>query len=854
MPEPADRLPHLLVLDRVDDADFHGTGGGNPKIRLVERRAHGQTILAEARAALEPDDERRALFSRDELQALGTFITLEGDQALYPLKVESLERHTRHQKTPKLPQWLLMSVQPATEETPERAVVWVADAYRQRFLQLFEDYLDDAKRAKVVDAEGRATRTGTPANRALVANIATIRKTVLRDLWQSDGEPQTSGRWWWELWLEPTDNALTQLRAFAQTYSLGLLERSMVLGNRLVVWVEATWADLELLPFTSVPLAEVRRPSFIDTIEDLSAVEQDEYVDDLASRVVPAPSDAPAVCHLDTGAARTHRLLEASLDPGDLYDVIGQSGFDVVGHGTKMAGLALYGPLDGILTGTGPVALSHRLESVRVLPNPGEPPTAPRDYGTVTVQAVTVPEATARRQRVFCMPVSTAPDRPGEPTLWSATIDALAVGTDVVRDGAQLRLLSQPDPDAARLVVVSAGNVQHYVADHLAESDTTTIDDPGQAWNALTVGAYTDLVQTPAHPDYRGWTAVAPAGEMSPHSRTSLLYGTKWPLKPDICMEGGNVLTDGVSMFETAHPVASLRTVGHHNDLALTHANATSAASAQAARLAAMAMARYPGYWPETIRGLLSHGAEWTPAMRAAIDRENQAGGKKRQFLMLRRYGWGVPTEASVLSSSRQAVTLVTQDEFVPFEGEKYAMRHFRLHSLPWPAETLAAIDTGDVRLRITLSYFVEPSPSRRGWRQRYTYASHGLRFDLQTPTESTTDFVNRVGRAASDDEAGVTSRSSGSKRWLVGTDQRNVGSLHQDIWEGSGQELASCGSIAVYPVGGWWKRNSHKDRLDLPVRYALLVSLVTREQGVDLYTPIANELRVPIINEIVTG
>lgn len=851
LPEPERRLPHLLVPNHVSDADFRRTGGGNPKVRPVERRAHGQAILEQAKQALSETDERRALFSRDELQALGTFITLEGYEALYPLKVDSLERWTQHRRTPKLPEWLLMSVQPAGEDTPERAVVWVADAYRQRFLQLFEDYLDDAKRGKKVDAHGNEARTGNPANRALVANIATIRGTVLHDLWQSAGEPQTSGPCWWELWLEPADDALRRLGAFAQAYSLSLLEQTIVLGNRLVAWINATWADLELMPFTSIPLAEVRRPSFIDTIEDLPAAEQDEYVDDTASRIAPAPYGAPAVCHLDTGVARTHRLLEASLDPVDLHDVIGQSGFDVRGHGTKMAGLALFGPLDGALAGTGPITLSHRLESVRVLPNPGELETAPRDYGTVTVQGVTLPESTGVRRRAYCMPVSTAPDLPGQPTLWSATIDALAVGTDVVREGAQLRLLSQPDPAAARLVVLSAGNVQNYRADHLDESDTSIIDDPGQAWNALTVGAYTDLVQIPTHPDYRGWRAVAPSGELSPFSRTSLDYAPKWPLKPDICLEGGNVLTDGGSLFETEHPIASLRTTGHHSDLALTHANATSAAAAQAARLAALAMSRYPGYWPEAVRGLLTHVAEWTPAMRAAFD-ERSAAGKRAQFRILRRYGWGVPTEAAVLASTHQAVTLVAQDEFVPFEGEQYAMRRFRLHQLPWPVDVLAAIGAGDVRLRVTLSYFVEPSPSRRGWRQRHTYKSHGLRFELQAPTESTAEFVRRVGHAASADESGLTSRSSGSNRWLVGTDQRNVGSLHQDVWEGSGQELASCASIAVYPVGGWWKRNARKDRLDLPVRYALLVSLATREQGVDLYTPIANELRIPIINEIV--
>ena len=851
LPELVDGLPHLVVFDHADDAAFHRPGGGNPNIRPVEWRAHGRAILRQTESALGLGDEQRASFSNDELRALGTFITLEGEDATYPLKLDSLERRSTHRTSPRRPEWLLMSVRPATDEAPERAIVWVADTYRAKFLQLFEDYLDDTKRTRRGNPEHWDTPDGNPRNRELVANIARIRSTVLADLWQSDGTPATYGRNWWELWLEPTESALADLRRFAQAYSLRIIDQTLILNNRLVAWVEATWADLELLPFTKVPLAEVRRPEFIDTIEDLTPGEQSEYVDDLAARVVPARASAPAVCHLDTGVARTHRLLARSLDPTDLHDVIGQSGFDVQGHGTKMAGLALYGALDGLLVGTGPVVLTHRLESVRVLPNPGEPLTQPRDYGTVTIQAVATPEATVRRPRVFCMPVSTPPDSPGQPTLWSTSVDALAVGTDVVRDGAQLRLLSKPAPEAARLVIISAGNVQNYVLDHLAESDTSTIDDPGQAWNALTVGAYTDLVQTPSHPDYLGWRSLAPAGELSPHSRTSLAYGAKWPLKPDICMEGGNVLTDGGSMFETAHPVVSLLTTDMRNDLSLTHAQATSAATAQASRLAALAMARYPDYWPETIRGLLVHAAEWTPVMRASID---AAASKKSQLLMLRRYGWGVPTEASVLSSTRQAVTLVTQDDFVPFEGLEYAMRRFRLHSLPWPADVLSEIGAGDVTLRVTLSYFIEPSPSRRGWRQRYSYASHNLRFDLQAPTETVSDFVARVNRDAADDEAGAPRRFSGSDRWLVGSSQRNIGALHQDIWDGSGQDLAASRSIAVYPVGGWWKRNARKDRLDLPVRYALIVSLKTREQGVDLYTPIANELRVPIINEITTS
>jgi hypothetical protein len=338
---------------------------------------------------------------------------------------------------------------------------------------------------------------------------------------------------------------------------------------------------------------------------------------------------------------------------------------------------------------------------------------------------------------------------------------------------------------------------------------------------------------------------VAEDGELSPYSRTSLLFGIKpWPIKPDIVMEGGNVLHDGASLFEPGLPVLSTRTTGHANDLALASAHATSAATAQGARLAALAMATYPEYWPETIRALVVHGAEWTAVMQAAV-KEAGKSGKKDQQAMLRRYGWGVPTEDRVLYSTDQAVTLVVQDEFIPFEGDEFKIPAFRLHDMPWPTQVLQDLGDAQVDLRVTLSYFVEPTASRRGWRRRYSYASHHLRFEVQDPLESESQFVQRVNHDARTEEAGGRP-GGGQVKWLVGANQRNLGSLHQDVWQTSGVELAHSGKLAVFPVGGWWKNNAAKARVDQSVRYALVISLKTAEQDVDLYTPVANTLQIP--------
>ena len=831
MPDTPDLLGHLLVVGWAEDRDFKRPGRGKQEVRVVNRRSHGPRIKSEATDAL---SDRPVDPSLAELRALGTVVTIEG-AAGFDLKLESLEQHSRHRIDPR-PKWLLLTVHAAREGRPEQAQVWVSDEYRRNFIQLFERYVDEEN-----------ARTGKPKNEALVANIARIRSSVLRDLWQSSGEPPTEGRRWWEVWLRPESDAVPLARRYSETLGLRLAERSIHFDNRYVVWIEALWEDLRGLPFSAVPVTEIRRPALVDTVEDLDREEQYEYVDDLEGRIVHAGSDAPAACLLDTGVRRTHRLLKPALDTSSLLTVVGGSPGDHDGHGTLMAGLALFGPLDDLLTGSSPLNLLHRLESVKIIPESPANAPAPEAYGIVTAQAVAAPETVdAIRRRVFSMSISSEPDLPGEPSLWSAAVDALSAGTDIGRTADTIELLGPPSDAAKRLILVSAGNVDGaYMEDYQSKCDVSPIEDPAQSWNALTVGAHTELVDLPSDPSLANWKALAVAGDISPHSRTGVAAGGyQWPIKPDICMEGGNVLHNGSGDFHPDHPLMSLRTTDSRDDRALSSANATSAATSQAARLAARAMATYPDYWPETIRGLLTHTAEWTPPMKSAVNAETS---KKRRRNLLRRFGWGVPDDIRVRSSEPNAVTMVVQDRFVPFVGRDHAVRHFRLHQLPWPTAELQALGEANVELRVTLSYFIEPSPSRRGWRRRYAYASHGLRFELQHPNEPLGAFLNRVNREAAREEGGALEASRTSDRWLLGPNQRNRGSLHQDIWRSDGAELATTGTIAVHAVGGWWKNNRRSDRADLPIRYALLVSLRTGGQDVDLYTPIAVSLQLPV-------
>ena len=167
------------------------------------------------------------------------------------------------------------------------------------------------------------------------------------------------------------------------------------------------------------------------------------------------------------------------------------------------------------------------------------------------------------------------------------------------------------------------------------------------------------------------------------------------------------------------------------------------------------------------------------------------------------------------------------------------------VHALPWPVDVLAELGETAVQLRVTLSYFIEPNPARRGWRRRYRYASHGLRFDVKGATESLDEFRKRLNKKALDEEERRPTDRSHVEGWYVGEEMRNHGSLHSDIWTGQAADLAERGVIAVYPVTGWWKDQPARDRSEFGCPYALIVSIETEAEGVDIYTPITTEIGI---------
>lgn len=602
--------------------------------------------------------------------------------------------------------------------------------------------------------------------------------------------------------------------------------------ERIVILAYASLSQWQVFPGLLQHLAEFRRANLVaGEFTRLTPAGQAEYINDLLGRTQFADPSAVRVCVLDTGVDRGHPLLEPALAPEHLLTWQNDWGADDhQGHGTQMAGVCLFGPLSEPLYNGANVVLRHRLESVKILPRRGQ--NDPPDYGPISVGAMAIAETAApESQRVFCLAVTAEGDDQWRPTLWSATLDQACAGA---LDGFR------------RLLVVSAGNLRDDVGQNYpTENHLSSVEDPAQAWNALTVGAYTNLVWM-GQQGLEGYTPIAVPGSLSPASRTSLCWGDEpWPYKPDVVFEGGNYAKDDSGFVTSAEDLEILTTQSQSESTALLGTiRDTSAATAQAARMAAILQAEYPEYWTETIRGLIVHSAEWTPRMLEEFPRRERRN-------RLRVYGLGVPNLDRARRSAQGFATMVVQDELQPFrkDGSENATHEMHLHELPIPREVLEELGNLPVRMRVTLSYFIEPNPPRRGYVAQYQYASHGLRFSVRRPQESREQMLSRLSREFWDvGDDGRAVRPAGTvsddRSWDLGPEVIAVrGSIHSDAWTGTAVQLASSNLIAVHPVTGWWRYRKDRELVEKVARYSLIVSISTDDTSVDLYTAIQNEI-----------
>ncbi len=679
-----------------------------------------------------------------------------------------------------------------------------------------------------------------PKNNDLLNGVEELKKALLVDSFWTDNKnliPSITQEWC-EVWLRgDSDEVINKFDVLLQSQNIESKVGYIKFPERIVKVIYASKDQLSDITKNSDDIAEYRRAkTTAEFLLSQNPAEQSKWVDDLLRRVSVDNSSNVSVCILDTGINNGHPLLNLVLSDKDCQTFDPKWGSDDHhSHGTLMAGLVAYGDLKSKLEGSDAINLGHILESVKILPPEGH--NKVELYGYITKQAISRAELQAKdRKRITCMPVSSDDTRDrGRPSSWSAAIDQITSGAE---------------EEEKRLFILAAGNITdtNQITNYPDSLMTDSIHDPAQSWNAITVGAFTELTDI-TDPTLNSYSALANVGEISPFSTTSLTWeNNKWPIKPEIVFEGGNIAIDTNEFATECNDLSLVSTSYKPQEESLYPFNMTSAAAAQAANFAAQIQIQYPDYWPETIRALMIHSAEWPQALKEQFAQNDNKTELKN---VLRACGYGVPNLERAIYCASNSLTLIAEAEIQPFENSKTKDMH--LYNLPWPKEILENLQEVDVEMRITLSYFVEPGPGEIGWKDRYRYASHALRFDLNSPGEKKKEFVDRINTKTREENAGKPGTQSPSDYWVLGSQNRDKGSIHSDIWKGSAVDLADSNLIAISPVIGWWRERAHLGKANKKGRYSLIVSITTPEQhvgiNVDIYNPvkIASEIKVPI-------
>jgi hypothetical protein len=802
------------------------TGRGSARIPVRDRDAHSQQLIAKFNTINQQfSNEKKSRQALALPTRGGTYIEFSSGQN-YDLITKSLEDNKHGIR--------LLNVRTVDQNNAKitKAIVYIPQGKESIFVKKITDYSDQQK----------DTINGNPKNANLVNSIEDVRLAVLESFWPVSERTLIPSNQpvWCEAWIRIDEERdyEEQTGIFSDILNrinIPYKDHYLHFPERAIILIHANRYQLTELMMESELLSEYRIGQEVAGFWSSERnIEQIEWAKDLLRRMQFEDTDVK-VCILDSGVNNGHMLINPILDDENCLTINPDWGTDDrsetggnKGHGTLMAGLVGYGNLQKELESPNTCLITHKLCSVKILPRRGQ--SDKENWGAFTEQAIYRSEIrNPEKVLLFCLAVTSDADVDrGRPSSWSGTIDRMSFGEEL---------------NKKRLFIVSGGNVpSHYWLNYPEGNKLFSVQNPAQSWNALTVGAYTEK-EIIRDNRFDHFPRIADLGAISPYSSTSCSW-ERWPIKPEVLFEGGNLIKTDENTVDSHEDLELLTTSGNFTIHQFDTINATSAATAQASWLAAKIAHKYPNIWPETIRALIVHSASWTESM-------------KRQFPnnldLLRVCGYGVPDSDRALYSFENGFTFVAQESIQPYikRENDYKTNEMHFYDFPWPKDLLLSLGNVPVKLKITLSYFIEPSPGEIGWKDKYRYPSFGLRFDLNRVNENVEEFKRRINKQAQQEDEEVENAAD-QQKWIIGPKKRVFGSIHSDIWEGTAVEIAECNLISVFPVIGWWRERHNLRKHNNKGRYALIVSLDTPIEDIQLYSTVQAMIQIPI--EITTN
>ncbi|RLA43173.1 MAG: peptidase S8 [Gammaproteobacteria bacterium] len=483
----------------------------------------------------------------------------------------------------------------------------------------------------------------------------------------------------------------------------------------------------------------------------------------------PAP-EAARVCILDSGINTNHPLLKTAIAESQSY-IADQEVDDESGHGTAVAGIALYGDVEACVAANfwHPQFWLYNGKVMYLDQQAGETRFDDKTIASTLSEAVEY-FAGELGCRIFNVSLGNA---------------------NAPYDGRHIRGIAYVLDKLAReydaLFIVSAGNFNgsdnppvpqtswrdeypHYLMD-----EASVIIDPATALNVITVGSlarHNAHVNEQRHPEI---SALSPASEDQPSPFTRHGPSVNKALKPDLMATGGNrasPLRQEGKQWKNEERGMGVLTLNHQfvGGTLLNETSGTSFAAPYITHLAGRLLNEYPQASANILRAMLVNHANLPDQCVTAFDegwRTNykEAKGTKHRELPCEVAGYGKVDEEALYRSSDNVVVLMAEESI-----ENNAHQFFEL---PLPESYLRS-ERSLREVRVTLAY----TPPVRT--TRLDYIATKISYKLVKAT-SLVDVEQRFNHDTQQETASMKDHAGGR---TITADTRSRGTVQSSVWQ----------------------------------------------------------------------
>ena len=536
-------------------------------------------------------------------------------------------------------------------------------------------------------------------------------------------------------------------------------------------------------------------------------------LDDFSTPPANPPEDAPNVCIIDSGINRGHPMLGPAIGYTESVTMSDNDGLDEHGHGTIVAGIALYGDVKGCidslrfepqvnLYGVRVTNANNLFDDERLIVN------HMRDAITIF------------RQQYNCRIFNISLGDPhlvydgGKPSPWAYILDTLARDLDIVIvvSAGNLPVLSLQGDEAYRILT----EYPSYLLDNEAK-----IIEPATAANVITVGALAHTNQSyqmARHPNDPAIRCVADIDQPSPFTRSG--PGVGGAIKPEFCEYGGNVVWDGRGKrtLDRDPETGIISTNLRHLERLFTTQAGTSFAAPRVTHLAGLILNRYPGASANLIRALIANSAHIPNSVDEIFANQDD---------ILRVCGYGQPDTERALYSTDGRVTLMAEDD-LPLDA-------LHLYEIPIPEEFQQT--RGERYITISLAF----DPPVRHTRQDYL----GLKLKFRLLRGLTT---NQIIDWHAERPSNVIPDSISNRykcKMIPSSTRREGGTLQKAVFKAT-QNRAFIDyegdqfHLLVTSQSGWATSE------DFPEQHYALVVTMEHKSNLELYTQLQQRIMIP--------